>query len=145
MAGLENPDPTLINDDIRPASDEERHWSVFNMASLWIGMVVCVPTYMLAASLIQQGMSWGQAVMTVMLDRQFQLGADAVIGRDQQRIGEARRLQVEETTKAAQIGVGARPACRLGHRADRADQRVARGDRNASIGIGIGRAGFGGR
>jgi NCS1 family nucleobase:cation symporter-1 len=30
-------------------------------------MVVCVPTYMLAASLIEQGMSWTQAVMTVML------------------------------------------------------------------------------
>ena len=64
---LSNPDPSLINDDIRPATDEERHWSVFNMASLWIGMVVCVPTYMLAASLIEQGMSWWQAVLTVML------------------------------------------------------------------------------
>jgi NCS1 family nucleobase:cation symporter-1 len=62
-----NPDPSLINDDIRPATDEERHWSVMNMASLWVGMVVCVPTYMLAAGLIEQGMSWSQAVMTVML------------------------------------------------------------------------------
>ncbi len=64
---LKNPDPSLINDDIRPATDDERHWSVMNMASLWIGMVVCVPTYMLAASLIENGMSWGQAVFTVML------------------------------------------------------------------------------
>ena len=62
-----NPDPSLINDDIRPATDEERHWSVMNMASLWVGMVVCVPTYMLAAGLIEQGMSWSQAVLTVML------------------------------------------------------------------------------
>jgi NCS1 family nucleobase:cation symporter-1 len=62
-----NPDPTLINDDIRPTTAEERHWSVGNMASLWIGMVVCVPTYMLAAGLINQGMSWSQAVFTVML------------------------------------------------------------------------------
>lgn len=62
-----NPDPSLINDDIRPATDAERHWSVMNMASLWVGMVVCVPTYMLAAGLIEQGMSWSQAVMTVML------------------------------------------------------------------------------
>ena len=64
---LSNPDPSLINDDIRPAAPEERHWSVFNMASLWIGMVVCVPTYTLAASMIEQGMSWWQAVLTVML------------------------------------------------------------------------------
>lgn len=61
------PDPSLINEDLRPSTPEERHWSVFNMASLWIGMVVCVPTYMMAASLIDSGMSWLQAVMTVML------------------------------------------------------------------------------
>ena len=64
---LSNPDPSLINEDLRPTTDSERHWSVFNMASLWIGMVVCVPTYMMAASLIEQGMSWAQAVFTVML------------------------------------------------------------------------------
>lgn len=64
---VDNPDPGLINDDIRPATDAERHWSVLNMASLWVGMVVCVPTYMLAGGLIEQGMSWSQAVLTVML------------------------------------------------------------------------------
>ncbi len=64
---VNNPDPGLINDDIRPATDAERHWSVLNMASLWVGMVVCVPTYMLAGGLIEQGMSWSQAVFTVML------------------------------------------------------------------------------
>jgi len=62
-----HPDPSLINDDFRPASPEERHWSVGNIASLWVGMVVCVPTYMLASGLVQQGMNWWQAVMTIML------------------------------------------------------------------------------
>jgi NCS1 family nucleobase:cation symporter-1 len=62
-----HPDASLINDDIRPTTDAERHWSVANMASLWIGMVVCVPTYTLAASLIEGGMSWWQAVLTIML------------------------------------------------------------------------------
>ena len=64
---LTNPDPGLINDDIKPAPMAERHWSIWNMASLWVGMVVCVPSYMLAGGLIKQGMSWGEAVMTVML------------------------------------------------------------------------------
>ena len=64
---VNNPDPSLINDDLRPVEPHERHWSVLNMASLWVGMVVCVPTYMLAAGLIDQGMSWSQAVLTVML------------------------------------------------------------------------------
>lgn len=62
-----NPDPALINEDIQPTLEGARHWSVLHMASLWVGMVVCVPTYMLAAGLISQGMSWGQAVFTIML------------------------------------------------------------------------------
>lgn len=64
---LKSPDPSLINEDIRPLSPEERTWSALSMASLWVGMVVCVPTYMLAAGLIEQGMSWWQAVLTVLL------------------------------------------------------------------------------
>jgi nucleobase:cation symporter-1, NCS1 family len=64
---LENADPSLINEDLRPVPMSERRWSVASMASLWIGMVVCVPTYMLAASLIERGMSWGQALFTIML------------------------------------------------------------------------------
>ena len=62
-----SPDPSLINEDIAPTEWEGRQWTVFNMASLWVGMVVCVPTYMLAAGLISQGMSWSQAVATVLL------------------------------------------------------------------------------
>jgi len=64
---VQQPDPSLINDDIKPTTDGERHWSVWNMASLWVGMVVCVPTYMLASGLIQEGMNWKQAVLTIML------------------------------------------------------------------------------
>ncbi|NOY25042.1 MAG: NCS1 family nucleobase:cation symporter-1 [Oligoflexia bacterium] len=64
---VRDPDPGLINADIHPATPAERHWSVLNMASLWVGMVVCVPTYMLAGGLIDQGMNWSQAVLTVML------------------------------------------------------------------------------
>jgi NCS1 family nucleobase:cation symporter-1 len=64
---LKNPDPSLINDDLAPTPPEGRNWSVINMASLWIGMVVCVPTYMLAGGLISLGMNWWQAVGTVLL------------------------------------------------------------------------------
>jgi nucleobase:cation symporter-1, NCS1 family len=63
----QNPDAALINDDIRPTSASQRHWSVMNMASLWIGMVVCVPTYTLAGGLVSEGMNWWQAVLTIML------------------------------------------------------------------------------
>lgn len=61
------PDPSLINDDIAPTPVSERTWTVWNMAALWIGMVVCVPTYMLSGGLVELGMSWWQAVLTVCL------------------------------------------------------------------------------
>ncbi len=64
---LQNPDPALINEDLAPTTAETRNWRVHHMASLWIGMVVCVPTYMLAGGLIQLGMNWWQAVGTVLL------------------------------------------------------------------------------
>ena len=61
------PDPGLINDDLRPTRPEERSWSAMHMASLWIGMVVCVPTYTLAGGLVSEGMNWWQAVLTILL------------------------------------------------------------------------------
>jgi NCS1 family nucleobase:cation symporter-1 len=67
MSQPNHPDPSLINDDIRPTRLDERTWTIGAMASLWVGMVVCVPTYMLAGSMITDGMSWWQAVGTVML------------------------------------------------------------------------------
>jgi NCS1 family nucleobase:cation symporter-1 len=56
---------TLINDDLAPVPPERRTWDAKHYAALWVGMAVCIPTYMLAASLIAQGMSWWQAVLCV--------------------------------------------------------------------------------
>jgi NCS1 family nucleobase:cation symporter-1 len=64
---MERADPGLINDDIRPTTGDERHWSVVDMAALWVGMVVCVPAYTLAGGLVSAGMSAWQAIFTVML------------------------------------------------------------------------------
>ncbi|MFG0257447.1 MAG: NCS1 family nucleobase:cation symporter-1 [Phycisphaerales bacterium JB043] len=57
----------LVNEDLRPVPLEARTWSMWNIAALWIGMSVCIPTYMLASSMISLGMSWWQALLTVML------------------------------------------------------------------------------
>jgi NCS1 family nucleobase:cation symporter-1 len=61
------PDPRLSNADLAPTRISERTWSTYHIASLWVGLSVCIPTYMLAASLIQGGMNWWQAVVTIML------------------------------------------------------------------------------
>ena len=57
----------LINDDIAPTKTSQRKWGIYNIAALWISMSACIPTYMLASSLISEGMNWYQAVITVFL------------------------------------------------------------------------------
>ena len=57
----------LYNEDLAPTTSEHRTWGTYNYAALWVSMSVNILTYMLAASLIQGGMNWKQAVATVFL------------------------------------------------------------------------------
>lgn len=57
----------LINADIAPVLKEKRSWTALHYFSLWVGMAVCIPTYMLAGSLISGGMNWQQAILTILL------------------------------------------------------------------------------
>ena len=63
-------------------------------------------------------------VMVPGIDGDLQLGADAVIGGDQHRIGKARRLEVEQTAETADLAIGARPARRAHQRLDLLDHRL---------------------
>ncbi|HUB08827.1 MAG TPA: NCS1 family nucleobase:cation symporter-1 [Myxococcales bacterium] len=60
-------DPRLYNPDLAPVPAERRTWNTYNFAALWIAMAHCIPTYMLASSLIQNGMNWWQALVTIAL------------------------------------------------------------------------------
>src|SRR5271156_5542135 len=55
------------NSDIAPIPLSGRKWAVGDFAALWISMCACIPTYMLASSLIAEGMNWWQAVLTIFL------------------------------------------------------------------------------
>src|SRR4051794_654009 len=57
----------LWNADLAPTTIAQRKWTVWSIAALWISMSACIPTYMLASGLIDQGMNWWQAVVTVFL------------------------------------------------------------------------------
>lgn len=57
----------LINPDIAPTKIAQRTWGTYHIAALWIGMSVCIPTYMLASGLIAGGMNWWQALLTITL------------------------------------------------------------------------------
>ena len=60
-------DTRLFNKDLAPTKINQRTWGTYNIASLWIGMSVCITTYMLASGLIAGGMNWWQALMTITL------------------------------------------------------------------------------
>ncbi len=60
-------DQSLFNKDLAPVPPGERTWGLYNYASLWVAMSVCIPTYMLASGLIAGGMNWWQAVGTILL------------------------------------------------------------------------------
>ena len=71
---------SLINDDLKPTTEAQRTWRWYHFTALWIGMVMCIPAYTLAASLIETGMSWGQAVGTVFLGNAIVLVPMLLIG-----------------------------------------------------------------
>lgn len=57
----------LYNADLAPVPSEERTWSQWDIAALWVGLSICIPTYMLASGLVQQGMTLWQAFLTIAL------------------------------------------------------------------------------
>ena len=60
-------DPELANADLLPTPVAKRTWSTYHVASLWVGLAVCIPTYMLAAGLVEGGMTAWQAIGTIFL------------------------------------------------------------------------------
>src|SRR5260221_13978180 len=53
--------------DLAPVPKSGRRWGTRDLAVLWISMSACIPTYMLASGLIDEGMNWKQAVATIFL------------------------------------------------------------------------------
>lgn len=57
----------LYNEDLAPVPVAKRTWSTWDYAALWISMAHCIPTYAMASGLIDKGMSWWQALLTILL------------------------------------------------------------------------------
>ena len=77
----------LWNPDLAPTEESQRTWTWVNISALWIGMAVCVPTYLLASGLIAQGMSARQAMATVLLGNLIVLIPMMLIGHAGTRYG----------------------------------------------------------
>lgn len=63
----ETTDQSLYSKDLAQVPASARTWNTWNYTALWISMSLCIPTYMLASSLIEGGMNWWQAILTIFL------------------------------------------------------------------------------
>jgi len=74
-------DLQLYSEDLAAIPFSKRTWDTWNYAALWISMSLCIPTYMLASSLIEGGMNWWQSILTVMIGNSIVLVPMILNGR----------------------------------------------------------------
>lgn len=56
------------NEDIAPTKVTQRTWGTWNVAALWVGMAICVPTYTLGGVLTAYfGLSVSEALLTILV------------------------------------------------------------------------------
>src|SRR3954469_1870124 len=72
---------SLYSEDLAPVAADKRTWTTWNYAALWISMSLCIPTYMLSSSLIEGGMNWWQAILTIFLGNSIVLVPMILNGR----------------------------------------------------------------
>jgi nucleobase:cation symporter-1, NCS1 family len=77
----------LWNKDLAPTDASQRTWTYRSYCALWIGMVACVPTYMLASGLIASGLSAAEAVLLVFLGNAIVLVPMLLVGAAGARYG----------------------------------------------------------
>lgn len=59
---------SAYNDDLAPTKIKDRTWNKFNIAALWVGMAICVPTYTLGGVLTAYfGLSVSEALLTILI------------------------------------------------------------------------------
>lgn len=55
----------LYSEDLAPIPASQRTWSKWHLAAIWVGMTVCIPTYLLASYMIKSGLNWYEALIII--------------------------------------------------------------------------------
>lgn len=67
-AGPDIADSIFYNEDIAPTKIKQRTWTTWNVAALWVGMAICVPTYTLGGVLTSYfGLDVTEALIAIFL------------------------------------------------------------------------------
>jgi NCS1 family nucleobase:cation symporter-1 len=56
-----------FNDDLAPTSQAERTWNTYHVSMLWVGMAICIPSFMMASNAVILGLPVWAAVINVIL------------------------------------------------------------------------------
>jgi len=56
---------SLYSEDLAPVPKEKRTWTKWSLAALWVGMAVCIPTYLLASYMMKEGMGWLESIIII--------------------------------------------------------------------------------
>ncbi len=57
----------LNNEDLTPIKLVDRNWGMFHYITLWVSIVICITSYTSTSIMIAEGMSWWQAILTVLV------------------------------------------------------------------------------
>ena len=57
----------LYSEDLAPVPPSKRTWGKWDLAAIWVGMAVCIPTYLLASYMIKSGLNWLEALIIILL------------------------------------------------------------------------------
>jgi NCS1 nucleoside transporter family len=55
----------LYSEDLAPVPQEKRTWNTWHITALWVGMAVCIPTYLLASFMIRDGLGWVETLLII--------------------------------------------------------------------------------
>jgi len=55
----------LYSEDLAPVPPNKRTWSKWHLAAIWVGMAVCIPTYLLASYMIKTGLNWYETLIII--------------------------------------------------------------------------------
>ncbi|MCZ2356806.1 MAG: cytosine permease [Bacteroidia bacterium] len=56
-----------ISPELQPTRQADRTWRWWSLAALWVGMSVCIPTYLLGSYMIQGGLLWWESLLIIAL------------------------------------------------------------------------------
>lgn len=64
---LELSNSPLNGKHMAPLPHDQRTWTMWDMTAIWVGMAVCIPTYLLASNMIRSGLSWEASLLIIAL------------------------------------------------------------------------------